>query len=145
MSTTDSHMPCHRVFCWEEFYSLFTDYCSLSLSRYLLSTTVSSIFKQNWKNIQREKEREYTDAKEEYVVSANLNFCQTVLWDQVESFLTRWLVTVELEVSTLLLYRTYPLKRAIKSQLNELSMRPFKEEILLNKIIVSLKPALPTL
>lgn len=136
MSMTDSHMPCHRAFHWEEFYSLFTDYCSLSLSRYLFSKTVSSICKQNWKkNIQREKEREYIDAKEEYIVGTNLNFCQTVLWDQVEPFLTRWLVTVELEVYTFLLYRTYPLRRAIKIRLNELSMSPFKEEILHNKIM----------
>lgn len=58
MSMTDSHMPCHRAFHWEEFYSLFTDYCSLSLSRYLFSKTVSSICKQNWKKYpERERKR----------------------------------------------------------------------------------------
>lgn len=89
----------HRAFHWKEFHIFFTDYCPLSLSRYVLSTTISSISKQSWKKIsrEREKEREYTHAKEEYVVSTNLNLCQTALWDEVEpSFLTRWFVTVGL-------------------------------------------------
>lgn len=48
--------------------------------------------------------------------------------------LDRWLATVGLEESTFSLYRTYPLL-AIKSQLIELTMSPFKEEISLSKII----------
>lgn len=67
---------------------------------------------------------------------SNLNLRQSTLWDQDESsILTRCFVTVGLEGSTFSLYRAYPLRRAIKSQLIELSMSPFKEEILLNKII----------
>lgn len=133
MRMTDSHMPCHRAFHWEEFHCLLAGYCPLSLSRCLLSTAVSSISKQSWK---KTIERESAHAKEEYAVSTNLNLCQTALWDQVESsILTRLFVTVGLEESTFSLYRAYPLRRAIRIQLIELSMSPFKEEILLNKII----------
>lgn len=67
---------------------------------------------------------------------SNLNQCQNTLRDDFESsILTRWFVTVGHEESTFSLYRLYPLRRAIKTQLIELSMSPLKEEILLNKII----------
>ena len=120
-------------------HGLCTGNCPLSLSRYLLSIAVSSISKQSWeKHPERGKENSTHAhaAKEEFEPMSNLNRCQSTLWDQDESsILTRRFVTVGLEESTFSLYRTYPLRRAIKSQLIELSMSPFKEEILLSKII----------
>lgn len=116
-------------------HGLCNGHCPLSLSRYLLSTTLSSISTKGERNIQRESTHTHT-AEEEFEPASNLNQCQNTLWDDVESsILTRWLVTVGHEESIFSLYRVYPLRRAIKTQLIELSMSPFKEEILLNKII----------
>lgn len=65
-----------------------------------------------------------------------MSLWQTTLRDRDESsILTEWFVTVRLDESTFSLYGAYPPRRAIKSQLIELSMSPFKEEIWLNKII----------
>lgn len=141
MRMTESHVPCHRASSWEEFPCLFTGYCPLSWNRCLLSTAVNSLSKQSWKKTPRERESmcEHRHTKEKHVVSTNLNLCQNALRDQVESsILTRRSVTVRPEESTFSLYRAFLLRRAIKSQLIELSMSAFKEEILLNKIIQSL-------
>lgn len=142
MRMTESHVPCHGASCWEVSPCLFTGYCPLSWNRHLFSTAVNSLSKQSWKkHPERERESmcEHRHTKEKHVVSTNLNLCQNALRDQVESsILTRWSVTVRPEESTFSLYRAFLLRRAIKSQLIELSMSPFKEEILLNKIIQSL-------
>ena len=86
MRMTGSYMPVTES-STGKFHWLFTDYFSLSLSRYLLSITVRSISKVKKNNIQkdRKKEGECTHNTEGYVVSTNLNLCQTVLWDQVQS------------------------------------------------------------
>ena len=116
-------------------HGLCSGHCPLSLSRYLPSTTLSSISKQRWEK-HPEREHIYTHSKEELEPMSNLNQCQNTLWDDFESsILTRWFVTVGYEESTFSLYRVYPLRRAIKTKLIELSMSPLKEEILLNKII----------
>lgn len=117
-------------------HGLCHGHCPLSLSTYLLSTTLSPISKKRWEKYPERKHTHTHTAKDEFEPVSNLNQCQNTLWDDVESsILTRWFVTVGHEESTFSLYKVYPLRRAIKTQLIELSMSPFKEEILLNKII----------
>ena len=85
-------------------HGLCTGHCPLSLSRYLLSTTLSSISTKGERNIQRESTHTHT-AEDEFEPASNLNQCQNTLRDDVESsILTRWLVTVGHEESIVSLY-----------------------------------------